>query len=289
MADLQGFMEQLRWNEMHSRRSSKECVEACHSATSSVLALAFILSCGALSAEPVAVRHIEGTVRGFLALRTLEGATLATGDLVQVVHGDRLTSHLVFRFKDGSIDDETTVYSQRGVFRLISNHHVQKGPSFPNAMDLSIDTSTGQVTVRSIDKDGKEQVTSDHLDLPTDLANGLVSTLLKNIPGDAPETKVSFVASTPKARLVKLKILPGGEESFYVKGSRRRAMRYVVKVEIGGVAGMVAPLVGKQPQDTQIWILGGEAPAFLRSQGPTHIGGPVWVIELTSPVWPRAR
>jgi hypothetical protein len=93
--------------------------------------LALVLTCGAVSAEPIAVRHIEGTVRGFLALHTLEGETLATGDLVQVVDGDRMTSHLMFRFKDGSIDDEITVYSQRDVFRLVSNHHVQKGPSFP--------------------------------------------------------------------------------------------------------------------------------------------------------------
>lgn len=251
--------------------------------------LALVLTCGAVSAEPIAVRHIEGTVRGFLVLHTLEGETLATGDLVQVVDGNRMTSHLVFRFKDGSIDDETTVYSQRDVFRLISNHHVQKGPSFPHPIDLSIDTSSGQVTARSIDKHGKEQVTTDHLDLPTDLANGLITILVKNIPRDAPETKVSLVAATPKPRLVKLAISPGGVQPFSVAGSRRRAMRYFVKVEIGGVAGVVAPLVGKQPQDTQVWILGGEAPAFLRSQGPTHVGGPVWVIELTSPVWPRAR
>ena len=72
-----------------------------------------------------------------------------------------------------------------------------------------------------------------------------------------------------------------------MKGSRRTAMRYVVKVEIGGMAGVVAPLVGKQPQDTQVWILGGEAPAFLRSQGSTCDGGPVWNIELTSPVWSK--
>ncbi len=250
--------------------------------------LALLLTCGAVSAEPIAVRHIEGTVRGFLVLRTLGGATLATGDLAQVVHGDRITSRKVFRFKDGSIDDETTIYSQRAVFRLISDHHVQKGPSFPHPMDLSIDASTGQVTVRSIDKDGKKQVTTGHFDLPTDLANGLMSTLLKNIPRDVPETKVSLVAATPKPRLVKLAISPGGEEPFSVAGSRRRAMRYVVKVEIGGVAGVVAPLVGKQPPDTEVWILGGEAPAFLRSQGPTHDSGPIWSIELTSPVWPRA-
>src|SRR4029079_10724854 len=82
------------------------------------------------SAEPVAVRHAEGLVHGFLALRSLEGKLLASGDLIQEVHGDLVTSRWVFRFRDGSIHDETAVFSQRGHFRLISDHLVQKGPTF---------------------------------------------------------------------------------------------------------------------------------------------------------------
>jgi hypothetical protein len=46
-------------------------------------------------AEPVAVRHMEGTVHGFLVLRTVEGKALAAGDLTQVVQGDRLVSRLI--------------------------------------------------------------------------------------------------------------------------------------------------------------------------------------------------
>ena len=159
-----------------------------------LLVSAALFQTGALLAELVTVRHMEGTVRGFLALRTLEGKTLAAGDLIQTVKGDRLVSRLVFHFKDGSVDDETTVFSQRGNFRLISDHHVQKGPSFPHPMDVMIDASKGQVTVRSTDG-GKEKVEMEHLDLPPDLANGLLLNLLKNIRTDAAETKVSYVAA----------------------------------------------------------------------------------------------
>jgi hypothetical protein len=93
---------------------------------------------------------------------------VAVGDLFQVVRGDRVTARLLFRFKDGSVDDETTVFSQRGNFQLVTDHHIQKGPSFPQPMDLSIDVPSGQVTVRSTGKDGKEEVRSEHLDLPPD-------------------------------------------------------------------------------------------------------------------------
>src|SRR5258708_30777312 len=109
-------------------------------------------------AEPIPVRYVEGTVHGFLALRSKEGRVLAVGDLFQVVSGDRVTSRLLFRFKDGSVDDETAVFSQRGNFQLITDHHIQNGPSFPHPMDLSIHVPSGQITVRSTGKDGKEDV-----------------------------------------------------------------------------------------------------------------------------------
>jgi hypothetical protein len=252
-----------------------------------LFAPAAFFSVRVVSAEPVAVRYTEGTVHGFLALRTLEGGLIAAGDLVQVIRGDRVISHLVFVFKDGSIDDETAVFSQQGSFRLISDHHVQKGPAFPHPVDLSIDVLAGQVTFRSID-DGKEKITTEHLELPPDLANGMIFTLMKNIPPDVSETKVSFLAGTSKPRIVKLAISPQGEETFSVAGSRRKATHYVVKVEIGGIAGLVAPVLGKQPQDTHVWILEGEAPAFVKSDGPRFEGGPSWRIELASPLWSRS-
>jgi hypothetical protein len=240
-----------------------------------------------LRAETIPVRHMEGTGHGFLTLRTLEGSLVATGDLVQVIRGARVTSHLVFHFKDGSIDDETAVFTQRGSFHLITDHHIQKGPAFKHAVDLSIDAITGQVTVRSIE-DGKEKVTTEHMDLPDDLANGMILTLMKNIRPETPETKVSFVAVSPKPRLVHLRIAPHSEELFSTGGAHHRAMHYVVQVEIGGIAGVVAPLLGKRPEDTHIWVLGGEAPTFIKSEGSLAIGDPVLRIELACPVWPRS-
>jgi hypothetical protein len=236
--------------------------------------------------ESIPVRHLQGTVHGFLALRSKEGRVLAVGDLFQVVRGDRVTSRLLFRFKDGSVDDETAVFSQRGNFQLISDHHVQRGPSFPHPMDLSIDVRSGQVTVRSTGKDGKEEVTTEHMDLPPDLVNGLVMSIATNLRPDTPETKVSMVVATPKPRLVKVAISPQGEEPFSLVGSHRKAMRFLLKIELGGVAGVVAPLIGKAPPEVHIWIIGGIAPAFVKEEGPLYQGGPVLTIQLTSPIWP---
>jgi hypothetical protein len=250
--------------------------------------VALLYPCATLYAQ-APVKYREGTLHGFLALRAPNGDTIADGDLTQVVKGDRVTAHLVFHFKDGSANEETSVYSERGTFRLLSYHLVQKGPAFKTPMDVSIDCSTGQVTVHYADDKGTQKVITETLKLPPDLANGLVPTILKNIPAATPTTTLSMLVATPKPRVVKLIISPEGEDAFTIAGSARKARRFDVKVEIGGAAGVVAPLVGKQPPDTHIWILEGEMPAFLRSDGPQFEGGPIWRIELTSPVWSQKR
>jgi hypothetical protein len=247
-----------------------------------LLACAAMLPQNALLADTVSVRHKEGLMHGFLVLRTLEGKTIADGQMTQDARGDRVTCHLVFRFKDGSIYEDTTIFSQRGTFRLLSDHLIQKGPSFKQPVDSLIDASTGEVKIRYTEDSGKEKVVAQRLELPSDVANGLLFTLMKDVKPNVPRTTVSIVATTPKPRLVKLAILPEGEEPFTIGSFRHKAMHYVLKVEIGGAAGFLARLMGKQPPDTHVWILGGEAPAFVKSEGPLYAGGPIWRIQLAS-------
>lgn len=244
-----------------------------------MLAIMLVL---AAFAEPVAVRNMEGEAHGFLVLRTLDGAIIADGDLTQVTHGSTVTNRVVFHFKDGSIQDETAVFSQRGQFRLLRDHLVQKGLVFKRPMDVSINGSTGTVTVRYEDK-----AETKHLDLPEDLANGMIPTLLKNLAPGTQSITVPMVVATPNPILVKLAITAEGEDSFSTGGASRTATRYVIKMNIGGVRGVVAPLLGKQPPDTRVWISGGSFPMFLKSEGPSFESGPIWRTELVSPVWPK--
>ncbi len=246
-----------------------------------------VLQPGALRAEPIPVRYREGTEHGFLAVRTLGGKILAAGDLTQTVRKNDVVSRLVFRFRDGSLDDETATFSQQQDFRLISDHHVQKGPSFPHPTDVSIDASTGQVTVRYTDN-GNEKVETKRLELPPDLANGIILDVLKNIRPDTAETKVSYVAATPKPRIVRLSIVSQGEDNFSVVGAAYKATLFVLKVELGGLTGVIAPLIGKQPPDTKVWVVASGTPAFVKAEQSLYPGGPVWRIEMTSPAWPNA-
>jgi hypothetical protein len=252
-----------------------------------LLVLAVGISSANVSASPLAVRYEEGLIHAFVVVSTMDGNTIAQGDSTQVVRAGRVRNQLMLRFKDGSRQEETTVFSQRGEFRLISYHLLQKGPTFKHATEVSITTATGEVAVHYTDDDGKEKIADEHLTLPPDLANGMVPTLLKNLRPGTSQIEVPLVVASPKPRLVKLAISAQGTARFSAAGTERDATHYVVKIVIGGVAGVVAPLLGKDPPDSHIWILGGEVPVFVRSESLSYPGGPLWRMELTSPVWPQ--
>ena len=232
-----------------------------------------------LKAEPIPVRYVQGSSHGFVALRTLDGMTIATGESTQTVNRGRVTSPMIFHFKDGSVDEDVTVFTQQGVFRLVNDHHIQRGPSFPKPIDFLIDMATGDLTSKA--EDGT--VTKEHMDLPADVSNGLPPNLLLNILPTTPETKIAYIAPGKKPRLVHLSIKPTGTLSFRVGAFQRKATDFTLHVELGGVTGIVAPIIGKQPSDYHIWLQDGVPPAFVREEGPLYEGGPIWRIEQVSP------
>ena len=163
---------------------------------------------------------------------------------------------------------------------------MQRGQAFKTQLEVSIDTASNQVAVSYSDDKEQDKQIREHVSLPPDIANGMVLTLLKNISPGTPLTTVSMLAATPKPRVVKLKITPQAEETFTTGNAKRRATHYVVKVELGGISKLLAPLLGKEPPDTHVWILEGHAPAFVKFEGTLYLGGPSWRIELSSPSWP---
>jgi hypothetical protein len=232
------------------------------------------------------VQHVEGLVHGFLSLRSPEGRLIASGDLNQNLHGDRVTSRLTFHFKDGSLSDETAIFSQHGRFLLVSDHLVQKGPAFQRPLDMTIDRAAGRVTVRYRTEKGEDKVDDEKMDLPEDLANGLVSTVLKNVRHDAPPAALSFVVATPSPRLIKVKISVAASDPFSIAGAGKQAVHYVLHPDLGGLTGVAAKIFNKQPPDAHVWILEADAPAFLRSRSQFFMDSPLWQIDQIGPTWP---
>ena len=274
------FALRLRLSAQRLNFSAKDCTSW------SLIALMMFGGMLRARADAMPVRFVQGSFHGFLELRSEGGVVVASGDSLQFVHGDRITAETIFHFKDGSMDDETTVYTQHRTFHLISDRHVQKGPSFPHPMDVLIDAGSGMVTTRETDKDGKVKVSSDHMTLPPDLANGLIPVVVENMRPAEQGTTVSMVVMTPKPRVVKLVITNLGEENCSVVEVASKASHYEIKIELGGVIGVIAPLVGKAPPNIEVWVIRGLAPTFAREQGPMYAEGPVMNIYLASPVWP---
>lgn len=236
--------------------------------------------------EKIPVRQMEGSLHGFLLLQTLDGKTIADGDLIETARAAVVKVQMAFRFHDGSYYEETSEFSQRGQFRLVRNHLVQKGPSFKMTMDRSVDVSSGQISVYYADEKGNQKEEFEQVELPADLANGMFFVLLKNINPGTSQTTVSVLAGEPKPRLIKVIITPQGKTPFTVGPSKREAIDYGLKPKIEGAAGVVAPLLGKQLSDTHVWVVAGEGPIAIKSEGPLEAEGPVWRIVNVGPVWP---
>lgn len=241
------------------------------------------LSSGPLpAAQTVSVRHRPGALHGFLALRSMDGAAIGDGDLIQTIAGDRVTARTTFRFHDGSLNDETAVFSVRGAYRLISYRLIQRGAMFEHPLTLDVDMATGKVAVHSQDE-GKDKVDEQVMKLPADLGNGLLIPLLQDLDAKQLPLTVPLLVATPGLRVVKLVITNAGSIQFRTGRTARTATDYLVKTDIGGLAGVVAPIVGKQPPDAHVWILADAVPVFIKSEAPLSAGGPLVRTELTSP------
>jgi hypothetical protein len=248
-----------------------------------VLPVTVLLWLGPSSAAPVSVRFAEGATHGFLVLRTVNGVLIASGDLLQVGRRGQVESRMVFRFKDGSVRDETVVFTQQRVFTMQSYHLVRRGPAFTEDTEISLERASGKYRVNTkARKDGQENVLSGTLDLPPDVYNGMVITIAKNLPKGASET-VHIVAFTPTPRLIQLELAPTGEHKVVIGELAKTATHYVLRPRLGSWLKLFATLLGRVPPDSHAWIVTDEPPAFVRFEGPLDTMGPVWRLETTSP------
>lgn len=229
----------------------------------------------AAPAEPIPVRHIQRPMHRFMVARSEDGKTIASGEFSQVVQGDEVTMRLTYHFVDGSIDDETTTFRQQSTFRLVRNQHIQKGPFFTRPIDFAVEAATGIVTSRTIDKNGKIHVESKHMDLPDDLANGFVGTLLLNVPHNTTPFRVGMLAPVGGGRLVPLLISSEDEQTVQLAGQSLKATVFRIHPELGGFVRVIARLLGLQPKDVMVWVLEGEEPAVAVIVGQLGGYGPV--------------
>lgn len=238
---------------------------------------------------PIPVRFVEGTLHGFLVLSTVDGAVIASGDLRQTRTNNGVENRTVFHFKDGSLSEETVVFTQERVFSMKTYQLLQRGPAFTEDTEISLDGASGKYLVKTrAHKDSEEKALDGAIELPPNVYNGMVFTVAKNLPSGKSAT-VHFVAFTPAPRLIQLELIPAGEQKVLIGGVAKSAVHYVLHPQLGTWLKFVTRLLGRMPSDNHVWILAVQVPAFVRFEGPLFMLGPVWRIELTSPDWPHAK
>ena len=148
----------------------------------------------------------------------------------------------------------------------------------------------GTITSRTPQSDGSIKTETTHLDLPPDLSNGMIASSLLNVHPDAPAFKLGLVAPYGKGRLIQLGISPAEQQSFScVTGFHCQANVFRIKPELGGVAGMVAPMIGKQPSDLFVWVPRRRCPRRRPRGRPALRRRPVVSIELGGAIFSHPK
>ncbi len=249
-----------------------------------VIAIVALMSTLA-EASPIEVRFPEGVTHGYLLVQSLSGETIGQGEMTQMIGGgDLVENHLVFRFKDGSLHEENVAFSQHGVFTLMSYRLVQRGPFFPEQLDVSIDRNKAEYSVRSKTRvQEKEDVLDGQIDLPKDIYNGMLITVSKNLEKDANEM-VSILAFTPAPQIINVQLLALDKGSVHTGELSNKTTQYIFKPQIGMIQKLLGKAAGKLPAHFQYdcWIMANETPSFVKFEGPLQLMGPTVRIELAA-------
>jgi len=149
-------------------------------------------------------------------------------------------SRLTRRFRDGSLQDELVTRLQRPVLTLLPDKQIQRAPSFSRRR-------RGRVHARA------ESVLGQAAEAGPERHGGISETL--KLP----------------PRLVKTIIQAVGEDPIIVGDACRSATRYLVDLEVVGIAGIFATIAGKEPPDQKFWMLCGSLPTFVKFEGPLFV------------------
>lgn len=226
-------------------------------------------------ADPVVTRVAESPLRGSPLVRTPSGQHLADGDFVQTVDDDVVDSRLTLRFADGSLHDEQSVFAQRGALRLLRHRLLQTGPSFPLNLRASLerDGERYDVRYRGADESRWRRI-SGRVALPPDVYNGMVPTLVRQLPSTA-GGHFHVIAFTPQPRLVQVRVTAVRDDEVVARGRLTSATRFQLKPEVGGLTSLFAADL----PPVLCWVTRDETPRFAGFEGPLYYRGPIWRIE----------
>jgi hypothetical protein len=248
------------------------------------LLLAVVLVLGARVAsvdqpQQVEPRHHLGTLHGFPSMSDTNGQVIADGELTQERTGNRVRVRIRWAFADGREAEERDDFQVDGTLAQTRFFWVEtrKGTELRR---FEVDFPEGTARSMTRNEKGEIQREDSKMDLPagrafTGYGTALAVSELTPSPGD--ESRITFVAFTPKPRDVTLKVTRDKTERISVAGRSIPTDQYTLHPEIPFPASVFV-----SAKDAHLWLTHSPPPAPVRAEEPLIAkDDPVVVIDVT--------
>jgi hypothetical protein len=241
-----------------------------------------LLGAGSVSAEeaqPVKPRQVLGTLHGFPSMSDTSGQVIADGELTQERAGDRVRVRIRWAFADGRDVEERDEFQVDEILAQRRFSFVESRKE-TELRRFEVDFLAGTAVAVTRNEKGEVEREESKLELPAGRAfagygTALAVSDLSLGPGAAAE--ISFVAFTPKPRVVTLKVTRDREEPLSVAGRSIPTDRYTLHAEIPFPASLFV-----SAKDAHLWFTHTPPPALVRAeQNLAAKDDPVVVIDVT--------
>ena len=246
------------------------------------LAVLLVLGARVASAdEPQQVkpRHALGTLHGFPSMSDTNGQVIADGELIQDREGDRVRVRIRWAFVDGREAEERDEFQVDGILAQTRFSWVE---TRKNAELRRFEVDFSQGTARSVTRNEKGEIEREDskMDLPAGRSftgYGTALAVSELIPAPGEESRITFVAFTPKPRDVTLKVTRDKTERISVAGRSLPTDQYTLHPEIPFPASIFV-----SAKDAHLWLTHSPPPALVRAEQPLITkDDPVVVIDVT--------
>jgi len=187
----------------------------------------------------------------------------------QTVRGDRLATHRIARFRDGSSDEDTAEARVAGTLEALGGRSIIRDPDGEAVADVRIDVANGHIEA-DWGRGSQRETLDEHVVLPRGTYWGpLIFIVLKNFEANAEDGRLAFrtVAPTPKPRVLDMELSRQGAAALDRVGLHLDTESFRLSPT---VHWLVDPVIRVIAPRATFWLLPGEPPALARFAGPRN-------------------
>jgi len=229
--------------------------------------------------QQVRPRYALGALHGFPSMSDTNGRVIADGELTQERSGDQVRVKIRWVFADGRNVEERDEFQVDKILAQTRFSWVETRKDH-EVRRFEVDFRKG--TARSVTRNDKGEVEQEEskMDLPAGRSftgYGTALAVSELSPGLGEESRITFVAFTPKPRDVTLKVTRDKTERISVADRPISIDQYTLHPEIPFPASIFV-----SAKDAHLWLTHSPPPSLVRAEQPLIAkDDPVVVIDVT--------